>query len=153
VPNVPVDYSDILAIRPVVERFVFSSFCHGIGCPDWVLSDLILEGAKVLIAVSDNWADRNVPDKKVKLSGFIVLARGRIAWLYVKDVQLPMDDGTTWRMRGRGLGKALLALVGFTKPGPIPMLFDVPAARSAAKRFSRSGWVITFPATKEETAA
>jgi hypothetical protein len=153
VPNVAVDYSDLVQARPVVERFVYSPFCHGIACPDSVLTDLLLEGAKALVAVSDNWAVRDVPDKQVKFSGFVVVARGRIAWLYVKDVRLPMDDGTEWRLRGRGVGKALLAAAGFSKPGPISMLFDVPAARRAAGRFSRSGWVITFPATKEETAA
>ncbi len=151
--NVAVDYNALFPIRPVVERFVYSPFCHGIGCPDRVLADLLLEGAKALVAVSDNWADRDVPDKLVKFSGFVVLARARIAWLYVKDVRLPMDDGTEWRLRGRGVGKALLAAAGFTKPGPVPLLFDVPAARSAARRFERGGWVITFPITNQETAA
>ena len=146
------DYRELVRVRPVVERFVYSPFCHGIGCPDRVLHDLFDDGAKALVAVSDNWAS-DVSDLRVKLSGFAVVARGRVAWLYVKDVRLAMDDGTEWRLRGRGVGKALLAAAGFTKPGPVPMLFDVPAARSAAKRFERGGWVVTFPTTNQETAA
>lgn len=139
-----VDYHALLARRPEAERFVFSPFCHGTGLPDTVLTKLLGIGAKVFVGVGEDDS---------RFYGFAVVHGPLLAWLYVKNTRLLQDDGTEWRLRGRGVGKALLAAGGFTKPGPIPVLFDVPAARSAAHRFSRSGWVITFPTTAEETAA
>lgn len=148
-----VDYHDLVRVRPVAERFVYSPFCHGTGCPSSVLSDLLHEGAKVLVAASENWPDLAVPHDRVKLSGFVIVAHGQLAWLYVKDVQLPQADGTLFRLRGKGLGKALLAAAGFLKTEPVPVLFDVPAARSAAERFNRRGWRITFPSDQQERQA
>lgn len=139
-----VDYADLLARRPEAERFVFSPFCHGTGLPDSVLTDLLHDGAKVHVGVGEDDS---------RFYGFVVVQRGQIAWLYTKNTRLLMDDGSEWRLRGRGVGKALLAAAGFSKPGPVPLLFDVPAARSAARRFEIGGWVITFPITNQETAA
>jgi hypothetical protein len=139
-----VDYHELLARRPEAERFVFSPFCHGTGLGQAALAGLLRDGARVFVGTSEDG---------VKFYGFSVLHRGHIGWLYVKDVHLPGDDGSTWRLRGRGIGKALLAAAGFAKPGPVPMLFDVPAARSAAARFIRSGWVVTFPVPEKESAA
>jgi hypothetical protein len=139
-----VDYHELAQQRPEVERFVFSPFCHGTGLGQAVLLELLSQGAKVFVGTSED---------SVKFYGFAVLHRGQLGWLYVKDVQLPQDDGTVWRLRGRGVSKALLAAAGFAKPGPVPLLFDVPAARSAAARFTRSGWRVIFPSTPQESAA
>lgn len=137
-------YVDLLMRRPEAERFVFSPFCHGTGLPDHVLTGLLNRGAQIHVGVGED---------ESRFYGFVVVHGARLAWLYVKNTRLPMDDGSEWRLRGRGVGKALLGAVGFTKPGPVPIMFDVPAARSAAKRFERGGWVVTFPITNQETAA
>ncbi len=147
-----VDYHELVQRWPSAERFVFSPFCHGTGLGRATLANLLTDGAKVLVGTGHNvWTATE--EKAVKLYGFTVVHQGRLGWLYVKDVHLPQDDNSIWRLRGRGASKALLAAAGFTKPGPVPLMFDVPAARSAAQRFTRTGWVVTFPNAEKETAA
>lgn len=125
----------IVPLAPEHERFVYSSWCAGAGEPRAVLSDLLANGARLVVLTGRD------PDLLIGWAAAFRPPRQQlVVWAYTRATAGSAS-------RGLGVMRALLAELGVDVKKPMVALFDSPACQGLI----RKGWPITV-AVKEAAA-